>query len=219
MKISVYAFTALAAATSFSCFVSATTAAVSRNRKIQKKNGSSSGDEGTKDGGLGPCTTTAECAIPGQSAGVCVNGECQDACTTTSDCYGLLGPTYSGVCVDGYCQFTYNPDWTFPVGGWCGYTLVNRCAIPPGLTHGVCREGYCQTGTSGSSCGQTSDCVVQTALTPPHAVCRKKKCQRGVCGDYCGQNSDCRSDMYCTNGTKTCVPLTNCSCKDFNNRE
>ena len=122
MKISVYATTALAAATSFSCFVSATTAAVSRNRKIQKKNSSSSGaTTGTSDGG--PVPQDTECP-----------------CTTTSDCDWAL-PTYSGVCVDNYCQFTYNPDWTFPLGGYCGYTILNHCAIPTGLTHGVCREG------------------------------------------------------------------------------
>jgi len=137
------------------------------------------GETGTSDSGLGPCTTTADCTVPAS-----------------------LGPTYSGVCVDGYCQFTYNPDWTFPVGGYCGYTLVNRCAIPTGLTHGVCREGYCQTGTSGSSCGQTSDCVPIAGLYQPHGVCREGKCQRGVKGDFCGQDKDCLSGF--------CRPIGKC---------
>ena len=198
-KCGVYATTALAAATSFSCFVSATTAAVSRNRKIQKKNSSSSGaTTGTSDGG--PVPQDTECP-----------------CTTTSDCDWAL-PTYSGVCVDNYCQFTYNPDWTFPLGGYCGYTILNHCAIPTGLTHGVCREGYYQTGTSGSSCGQTLDCVVQNDLNPPHAVCRNKKCQRGVCGDYCGNDSDCLpSGLNCNKGQ--CAPNDYVSCKDFNNAQ
>ena len=155
-KCGVYATTALAAATSSSCFVSATATAASRKRKITKKNGSPSGSQ---------------------------------------------GPTGLIHCV--------------PIGDDC-VTSDNNCAIPPGLTHGVCRDSQCQSGTSGSLCGVTSDCVKPPGLQ--HPVCRNGKCQRGVCGDYCGQNNDCLSGMYCTNGTKKCVPTTNCSCNDFNNR-
>merc|ERR1712028_286051 len=46
-----------------------------------------------------------------------------------------------------------------------------ECAIPTGLTHPVCREGRCQSGESGSSCGVTSDCVKPPGLEYP--VCRK----------------------------------------------
>ena len=42
-------------------------------------------------------------------------------------------------------------------GAKCKHT--SNCSIPPGLDHGVCRDGQCQSGASGSLCGVTSDCV------------------------------------------------------------
>ena len=83
-----------------------------------------------------------------------------------------------------------------PIGDRC-FIVDNNCAIPPGLTHGVCIDNCgvppiggvvkppsssqcctCQSGQPGSWCEVTDDCVVQTGLTPPHAVCRHGKCQR-----------------------------------------
>ena len=73
MKISVYATTALAAATSFSCFVSATAAAASRKRKIMKKVGATgqTNSDGIPIGD--PCTRGDDnCAIPpGLDHGFC----------------------------------------------------------------------------------------------------------------------------------------------------
>ena len=78
MKFSVFAVTALAAATSFSCFVSAAAAAASRKRKITKKvtdgpNGATGPP--TPDGiPIGGYCVSAEdnCAIPqGLNHGVC----------------------------------------------------------------------------------------------------------------------------------------------------
>ena len=83
-----------------------------------------------------------------------------------------------------------------PAGSKCSSTA--ECAIPTGLTHGVCRDGRCQSGESGSSCGVTSDCVQPTGLE--HPVCRQGKCQSGAYKDYCGKDSDCVSN--------NCVGLT-----------
>lgn len=53
------------------------------------------------------------------------------------------------------------------------------CAIPPGLTHPVCKFSKCQDGhpsnlkegDSGAYCGQTSDCVVPPGLSHPVSAC------------------------------------------------
>ena len=82
------------------------------------------------------------------------------------------------------------PPVPLPAGADCSSTA--ECAVPSGLTHGVCRDGQCQSGASGSSCGVDSDCVKPTGLDQP--VCRQGKCQRGVYKDYCGQDSDCTSN-------------------------
>ena len=80
-----------------------------------------------------------------------------------------------------------------PIGDECSIsetvttaTLSEYCVIPPGLTHGVCRNSNmnwsdkdkyrCQSGQPGSYCGLTDDCVVPPGLD--HAVCRHGKCQR-----------------------------------------
>ena len=81
-----------------------------------------------------------------------------------------------------------------PPGGHCSTT--NDCAIPVGLTHGVCRTAggsahWCQSGQPGARCGQSSDCVVITDLDPPHAVCRENRCQSGQPGSWCGVTNDC----------------------------
>ena len=82
------------------------------------------------------------------------------------------------------------PPVPLPAGADCSSTA--ECAVPSGLTHGVCRDGRCQSGESGSSCGVTSDCVAPQGLD--HGVCRQGKCQRGVYKDYCGKDSDCVSN-------------------------
>ena len=74
-----------------------------------------------------------------------------------------------------------------PPGTNCKKT--SDCAIPSGLDHAVCREGYCRSGASGSSCGATSDCVVPPGME--HAVCRDGQCQSGDPGSSCGDTSDC----------------------------
>ena len=63
-------------------------------------------------------------------------------------------------------------------GAFCVET--SDCIVPPGLEHGVCRDDICESGKSGSSCGQTSNCVPIAELNPPRAVCRNNKCQRRV---------------------------------------
>ena len=84
-----------------------------------------------------------------------------------------------------------------PPGTSCGAT--SDCAVPTGLTHAVCREGSCQSGTSGSRCGVTSDCVQPPGLE--HPVCRQGKCQWGNYHDYCGNDSDCASSLQCVGAT------------------
>ena len=88
------------------------------------------------------------------------------------------------------------PPVPLPAGSKCSSTA--ECAVPTGLTHGVCRDGWCQSGASGSSCGVTSDCVQPQGLD--HPVCRKGKCQSGAFKDYCGRDSDCLSNN-CVGGT------------------
>ena len=58
--------------------------------------------------------------------------------------------------------------------------IIRLCDLSE-LEHSVCRDRQCQSGKSGAFCGQTSDYVVQTGLTPPHAVCR----QGNVNSEYC----------------------------------
>ena len=128
MKISVYATTALAAATSFSCFVSATAAAASRKRKIMKKVGATgqTNSDGIPIGD--PCTRGDDnCAIPpGLDHGVCRGGTCK------VNIYGGSPPTYC----EGYVCQSGQP------GSSCGVTT--DCVVPPGLDHAVCRKGRCQ---------------------------------------------------------------------------
>ena len=191
MKISVYATTALAAATSFSCFVSATAAAASRKRKIMKKVGAT-GQTNSDDIPIGdPCTPGDDnCAIPpGLDHGVCRGGTCK------VNIYGGSPPTYC----EGYVCQSGQP------GSSCGVTT--DCVVPPGLDHAVCRKGKCQRWVQQYSvqfflqsiqCGST--CKTTNLHTAVHIFFFSF--YSGVKGDYCGQNNDCQGNMKCHGVTK-----------------
>ena len=100
-----------------------------------------------------------------------------------------------------------------PIGDPCGICagdngyLLDNCAIPSELDHGVCLGFFnidgdtncssvvCQSGQPGAYCENTSDCVKPPGLE--HPVCRKPgnmnhhHCQSGTSGADCGDTSDC----------------------------
>ena len=141
MKFSVYVITALAAATSSSCFVLATATAASRNRKFQKK--TSSGATTGATGSLGQpgssCGATSDCAVPtGLNHAVCRDGQCQSgdsgsSCGQTSDCVKPSGLDHP-VCRQGTCQVGVCQDY-------CGN---NSDCLPPLVCYGFTNIAKCQ---------------------------------------------------------------------------
>jgi len=123
---------------------------------------------------------------------------CKNACCNDSNCevwqFDAIG--HSNDCFYGStCGSGGNGNWSYGgirsggrnPGAKCDNN--SNCAIPPGLDHGVCLEGYCQPGTSRSFCGVTNDCVKPPGLI--HPVCRDGRCQMGGTGSSCGATSDC----------------------------
>merc|ERR1711907_574365 len=115
----------------------------------------------------------------------CQNGQGGSRCGRGADCT-------SNRCVQGRCQ---KPTSTRP---------PTRRTCPPikGTNHRVYREGKCQDGTPGASCGQGRDCLPM--LHPwnrrhRHQVCRGNKCQNGQGGSRCGRGADCTSNR-CVQG-------------------
>ena len=174
MKISIYASAALAASTSFSCFVSA---AASRKIKIQKKTSSAATGSSGQPGAT--CKTTSDCAIPpGLDHGVCHDGTCKSGtpgsyCGVTSDCVVPPGLDHA-VCRDGRCQSGTS-------GSSCGAT--SDCVVPTGIDHAICRHGECQRGVCWDYCGQDSDCLsgLHCVGATNIAMCNKWCCEYDTC--------------------------------------
>ena len=125
---------------------------------------------------------------------------CKNACCDDKNCgvWQFSAADYVNQCWYGaFCNNKGRLIWEYggirTGGGLPGAKCENTsdCAIPPGLDHGVCLEGYCQPGTPTprSFCEVTNDCVKPPGLN--HPVCRDGRCQSGASGSKCGATSDC----------------------------
>jgi hypothetical protein len=187
-----------------------------------------SGGGGTGcDAGAGSCHTgpTPMCQFDHQCGltGRCVDGECQQACASSSDC-GTGQACTAGFCVTstmsgGQCVF--NSDCS------AGNTCINgtchpACAVDEDCpAHDRCAAGICQANTGPSpQCRASADCVGVHVTEDDcvNAVCRTpclsdtdcctgssgSICQMGYCvtahevAPQCRVNTDCGAGKICS---------------------
>ena len=176
MTFSVIAIAALAAASSFSCMVAASTAAASQKRKIAKKGGSLSvwNDEAYGDGqNDGPTVPSGPPGPPGPNDGIPIWGPCWN-----SDECAIPPGLDRGFCTiangrAGKCQ-SGQPGAICEVTSDC---VVQYDLVPP---HAVCRGLKVHTGNVGieyRKCQQWVQCtynllaLVQQILTQQYILC------------------------------------------------
>ncbi len=141
------------------------------------------------------CVRNSECG-----GGACVNGECVDSCTQSSDCgtYEICrkasGQT-TGLCEQIECRRSADCS----PGNVC---VEARCEAAC-ATNGDCSAGY--TCTNSGFCEEDPD--VQCRLTAECA--RDEICDDGECKSGCSCNQDCGTGELCDLDSNTCfVPNT-----------
>jgi hypothetical protein len=161
------------------------------------------------------CSSSDECAEPGEGASICANGRCAE-CTTAADCpderpacarIGSMDASGYDACVE--CMADSD----------CGSALP-RCVVARGLggkchecrTDDDCADGVCSSGACVAGCASDADCenpalpcserhrcepLACDASTscPLHTECRTGRCQRSACNT----DADCDAGV-CVNG-------------------